>query len=106
MSGGASRVRGVAGRSLLACGRGLVLAAASLACIPLFIVSVVSVLSVAAGIGVLLAPGCLLAVRRLAGSQRRRSLEWSGVSIAAHYRPRPAVVTRGMAGRLSAASGC
>ena len=100
MSGGASGSRGVARRSLLACGRGLVLAAASLACIPLFIVSLVSVLSVAAGIGVLLVPGCLLAVRRLAGSQRRRSLEWSGVSIAAPYRPRPAVVTQGIAGRL------
>jgi signal transduction histidine kinase len=100
MNGGASGWRGVAGRSLLACGRGLVLAAASLAGIPLFIVSLVSVLSVAAGIGVFLAPGCLLAVRRRASSQRHRSLEWSGVSIAAPYRPRPAVVTGGMAGRL------
>jgi hypothetical protein len=44
----------------------------------LLIVSLVSVLSVAVGIGVLLAPESLLAVRRRAGSQRRRSPEWSG----------------------------
>ena len=100
MSSGARGFCGVAGRSLLACGRGLVLAVASLAGLLLFIVSLVSVLSVAAGVGVLLAPGCLLAVRRLAGSQRRRSLEWSGVRIAAPYRPRPAAVTAGLTRRL------
>ena len=97
MSGG---FRGVARRSLLACGRGLVLAVVSLAGLPLLIVSLATVLSMAAGIGVLLAPGSLLAVRRLAASQRRRSLEWSGVSIAVPYRPRPVPVTRGLSGRL------
>jgi signal transduction histidine kinase len=100
MSGGASGFRRVAGRSLLACGRGLILAMVSLAGILLFTVSLVSVLCVAAGIGVLLAPGSLLAVRRLASSQRRRSLDWSGVSIATPYRPRPDPASGGLAGRL------
>jgi signal transduction histidine kinase len=85
---------------LLACGRGLVLAAASLAGVLWFFVSLVSVLAVAAGIGLLLAPGCLLGVRRLASTQRRWSLEWSGVNIPVPYRPRPAVATSGLTGRL------
>jgi signal transduction histidine kinase len=100
MSDSAGGFRGVAGRSLLACGRGLLLAAVSLAGLSLLILSLVSVLSVVVGIGVLLAPESLLAVRRRAGSQRRRSLEWSGVSIAVPYRPRPDPATRGLAGRL------
>ena len=75
MSDGAGGFRGVARRSLLACGRGLVLAAVSLAGLLLLIVSLVSVLSVAVGIGVLLAPESLLAVRRrrqLTGTSLRR----------------------------------
>jgi signal transduction histidine kinase len=100
MSGSGSGFRGVAGRSLLASGRGVVLAVVSLADLLLLVVSLVSVLSVAVGIGVLLAPESLLAVRWLAGSQRRRSLEWTGVSIAVPYRPRPDPVTRGLDGRL------
>lgn len=74
MSDGAGGFRGVARRSLLACGRGLVLAAVSLAGLLLLIVSLVSVLSVAVGIGVLLAPESLLAVRRRAGSSTGTSL--------------------------------
>jgi Putative sensor/Histidine kinase len=97
----AGGLRGVAGRSLLACGRGMFIALVSLAGIPLFIVSLVGVLSLPAGIGVLLTPASLLTVRRLACSQRRRSLEWSGLSIVAPYRPRPdGAAPKGVAGRL------
>jgi signal transduction histidine kinase len=42
-----------------------------------------------AGLGVVVAPKSLLAVRRHAHLQRRWALEWSGVTIAAPYRPRP-----------------
>jgi signal transduction histidine kinase len=40
-----------------------------------------------AGVGVVLAPKSLLVVRRQAGRQRRWAHEWSGVTIAAPYRP-------------------
>ena len=59
-----------------------------------------SVLSLAAGIGVVLAPKSLLAVRRLASPQRRWAQEWSGVTIATPYRPRPVEITNGLIGRL------
>jgi signal transduction histidine kinase len=68
--------------------------------IPLFFVSLFCVLSVLAGIGVLLAPESLLAVRRLAGWQRRQAREWSGVTIVSPYRPRPAGITSGLRGQL------
>jgi signal transduction histidine kinase len=90
----------LARRTWLACVRGLVQAVVSLAGLPLFFASVLSVLSLLSGIGVLLAPKSLLTVRRLASRQRRCALAWSGVPIATPYRPRPAGVTSGLAGRL------
>ncbi len=99
MSDGA-RFRRLARRTVLTCLRGLALAAHSLAGIPLFVVSLLSVVSLSAGIGVLLAPMSLLAVRRLASTQRRWALEWSGVTIVTPYRPRPVEVTNGLIGRL------
>jgi hypothetical protein len=70
VSDGAS-FRRLARRTFVTCVRGLALAAYSLAGIPLFVVSVLSVVALSAGIGVLLAPMSLLAVRRLARTQRR-----------------------------------
>jgi signal transduction histidine kinase len=96
----ASRIHRVARRSLQACGRGLVLAVASLAGIPVLVVSLLSVLSLPVGIGLLFAPGSLLAARRLADSQRRRARAWSGVTIASACRPRPAGAGSGLSGRL------
>ncbi len=90
----------LARRTGLTCARGVVQAVVSLAGLPLFFASVLSVLSLAAGIGVLLAPKSLLTVRRLASRQRRCALEWSGVRIATPYRPRPVEVTNGLIGRL------
>jgi Putative sensor/Histidine kinase len=52
------------------------------------------------GIGVWLAPRALLTVRGVAQRQRRRALDWSGVSIVSPYRPRPVEVTNGLIGRL------
>ncbi len=90
----------LARRTGLTCVRGVDQAVVSLAGLPLFFASVLSVLSLAAGIGVLLAPKSLLTVRRLASRQRRCALEWSGVRIATPYRPRPVEVTNGLIGRL------
>jgi signal transduction histidine kinase len=87
-------------RTLLICVRGLEQTLASLAGLPMFFVSVLCVLTLAAGIGVLLAPKSLLAVRRLASRQRVRTLESSGVQIDTPYRPRPVEVTNGLIGRM------
>ena len=100
MSGGASAFGRLAQRTLQTCVRGLVLAVTALAGLPLFVASVLSVLSLSAGIGVLLAPKSLLAVRRLASTQRSWARHWSGVTIATPYRPRPVEITNGLIGRL------
>jgi signal transduction histidine kinase len=71
-----------------------------IACVPLFFVSVFSVVLLGSGIGIVPAPTSLLAVRRLASRQRRVALEWSGVTIVTPYRPRPVEVTNGLIGRL------
>jgi len=91
---------GVIRRSGRACGRGVVLGAAAVAGLPLVVVSLVCVVLLATGIGVLLAPESLLAVRRLASSQRRQAREWSGVTIVSPYRPGPAGITSGLRGQL------
>ena len=70
MSGGTSAFGRLAQRTLQTCVRGLVVAVTALAGLPLFVASVLSVLSLSAGIGVLLAPKSLLTVRRLASTQR------------------------------------
>ena len=56
--------------TLVTCVRGLVQAVVSLAGLLLFAASVISLFSLAAGIGILLAPRSLLAVRGLASTQR------------------------------------
>ena len=90
----------LAQRTLQTCVRGLVQAIVAVAGVPLFVVTLLSLLTLAAGIGVLLAPRSLLAVRGLASGQRRWAREWSRVSIAAPYRPRPVEITNGLIGRL------
>jgi signal transduction histidine kinase len=100
MSGGTSTFGRLAQRTLQTCVRGLVIAVTALAGLPLFVASVLSVLSLSAGIGVLLAPKSLLTVRRLASTQRSWARHWSGVTIATPYRPRPVEITNGLIGRL------
>jgi signal transduction histidine kinase len=90
----------LAQRTLQTCVRGLVQAIVAVAGIPLFVASLLSLLSLTAGIGILLVPKSLLAVRGLASGQRRWAREWSRVSIAAPYRPRPVELTNGLIGRL------
>src|SRR3984885_5048814 len=90
----------LAQRTLQTCVRGLVLAVVAVAGVPLFFAALPSLVALAAGIGILLAPRSLLAVRGLASGQRRWAREWSRVSIAAPYRPRPVELTNGLIGRL------
>jgi signal transduction histidine kinase len=101
MSDGASGFRRLARLTLRTCVRGLVIAVLSVVTgIPLFAASIVSLPLLAVGIGVVPVPMSLLAVRRRASQQRRFALEWSGVSIATPYRPRPDEVSNGLIGRL------
>jgi signal transduction histidine kinase len=64
----------------------MILAGTAIAGLPLFVASLACLLLVPAGPGVVLAPKTLLVVRRQADLQRRRALEWSGVTIATPYR--------------------
>ena len=75
------------------CVRGMALAVTAVVWLPLFFASLVCVLLLPTGLGVVLAPKSLLAVRRQAERQRRWALEWSGVTIAAPYRSRSAKPT-------------
>jgi signal transduction histidine kinase len=89
MSGFGDDVARLAKRTLRTCVRGLVLAITAVAGLPLLVVSAACVLLLPAGLGVILAPMSLLGVRRFSDQQRRWALEWSGVTIAAPYRPAP-----------------
>ena len=83
----------LARQTLRTCVRGMVLAVTAVAGLPLFVVSLACVLLLPVGLGVVLAPKSLLAVRRQADLQRRWALEWSGVTIATPYRFRSAKPT-------------
>ncbi|GAA2448454.1 sensor domain-containing protein [Actinomadura vinacea] len=75
---------------LLNCLRGLVQAVIALAAgIPLFVLAVLSIVFIPLGVGVLLAPPMLLAVRALANMERVWAAEWSGVPIPVPYRREP-----------------
>jgi signal transduction histidine kinase len=92
-------VRPAVRRLALATGRGALLSALSFAVgIPLFIASVFTVAYTTVGIGVVLTPPVMLCVRRCAQWERSRALQWSGVSIASPYRPRPDTSADGVVG--------
>jgi signal transduction histidine kinase len=89
MSDRGGTARQLAERTLRTCLRGMLLAVTAVACLPLFVLTLVSVGTIAAGLGLVIAPKILLAVRWQADLERRRALQWSGVTIAAPYRPEP-----------------
>jgi signal transduction histidine kinase len=91
---------GVAKRIVVTCARGVSQAVLAPFALPLFVITLACLATVPIGIGVWLAPRALLSVRNVAQRQRRRALEWSGVSIVTPYRPRPVEVTRGLIGHL------
>jgi signal transduction histidine kinase len=72
--------------TLQTCLRGIALAVTAVAGLPLLVASLACILLLPTGLGVVLAPKSLLAVRRQAERQRRWAREWSGVTIAAPYR--------------------
>ena len=90
----------IARRTVITCARGVSRALLAPFTIPLFVLTVISLVTVPIGIGVWLAPRALLTVRGVAQRQRRRALDWSGVSIVEPYRPRPVEVTNGLIGHL------
>jgi signal transduction histidine kinase len=92
----ARRVR----QTVLHCGRGLLQAAVAPVGIPLFAASVVSIVCLPIGVGVLTAPVTLLGIRALANTHRCWALKWSGVPVTAPYRPRPKEITNGVIGRM------
>jgi Putative sensor len=74
---------------LVAAGRGVALTGLILAELSLLLALAVGVTLAALGFGLLLIPDTLLAGRRLTGRIRRLAGQWSGVPIAAPYRPQP-----------------
>ncbi len=101
MSEGASGFRRLGRLTVRTCARGLVIAVLSVVPgVPLFVAAVISLPLLAVGIGIIPVPMSLLAVRRRASQQRRFAREWSRVSIATPYRPRPHEVSNGLIGRL------
>ncbi|WP_243710832.1 sensor histidine kinase [Actinomadura sp. KC216] len=57
--------------------------------LPLFILAVVSIALIPLGVGVVLTPVVVQAIRGIANQQRVWAAEWSGVEIAVPYRPEP-----------------
>ncbi|MFE1335544.1 sensor histidine kinase [Streptomyces microflavus] len=86
---------------MLAAGRGLVLSVYGLAVsIVLFVLAVVSIAFVLLGIGVFTTPVVLQAVRCHANQRRFWAADWSGVRIAAPYRPFPPDLRGGVTGQV------
>src|SRR5262249_48845357 len=85
---------------LTAAGRGLVIGVLSfLGGLPLLIFSALSLAWVLLlGVGILLAPPVLLAIRALANERRQLAGQWSGVEIPPPYRVRAELAPVGLAG--------
>ncbi|MFA1544357.1 sensor histidine kinase [Actinomadura monticuli] len=67
--------------------------------LPLFILAVLSLAFIPLGVGIVLAPSVLLAIRAVANLQRTLAANWQGVPIPEPYRPEPAGAS-GPIGRL------
>ncbi|MEV7234691.1 sensor domain-containing protein [Streptomyces sp. NPDC051020] len=92
-----SRVR----PALLAAGRGIVLSIACLAgSITLFVLAVLSIASIALGLGLFTTPQVLDAVRSHANQRRLLAATWSDVRIPVPYRPFPKDVRGGFTGQV------
>jgi signal transduction histidine kinase len=71
-----------------ACGRGLAVAGLALGPgLALFVAAVVAVALIPVGVGLLVAPPVLRAVRAFADAQRDRGRRWSGIAVDRPYRP-------------------
>jgi signal transduction histidine kinase len=93
MTGVGETIVWVVRHSLRTCLRGMALAVTAVAGLPLLVISLACLVLLPTGLGVVLAPKSLLAVRRQAERQRRWAREWSGVTIATPYRSRSTTPT-------------
>ncbi|MGK5498383.1 sensor histidine kinase [Streptomyces sp. URMC 125] len=86
---------------LTAAARGLPLALVSIVCgIALFVAAVLSIAFVPLGVGLLTTPAVLSGVRSYARWRRALAADWGGTAITDPYRPRPARMRPGIAGRV------
>jgi hypothetical protein len=76
-------------KGLVAAGRGVALTGLILAELGVLFALAIGVTLAGLGVGLLMLPGVVLAGRGLTSRIRRRSRDWSGVPIAAPYRPQP-----------------
>ncbi|MFI6701956.1 sensor histidine kinase [Streptomyces sp. NPDC050509] len=87
--------------ALLAAVRGLALAVVGLpGSIILFVVTVVSIVLIVAGVGVLTTPAVLTALRAYANQRRLLAATWSDVRIPVPYRPFPPDLRTGITGQV------
>ncbi|MFD0687575.1 sensor histidine kinase [Actinomadura fibrosa] len=87
----ADRFGAQARRAFVTVVRGLIQTVLAFAAnLPLFILAVLAIVFIPLGVGVVLAPAVLLAIRGVANQQREWAAEWSGVPIPVPYRPEPA----------------
>ncbi|MFI6653327.1 sensor histidine kinase [Streptomyces sp. NPDC050529] len=87
--------------ALLAAGRGLVLSLTALAgSVTLFALTLVSIVLIPLGIGLVTTPQMLAAVRKHANQRRLLAITWSDVRIPVPYRPLPKDVRSGFTGQV------
>ncbi|MEE4489480.1 sensor histidine kinase [Streptomyces sp. BE230] len=87
--------------ALLAAGRGLVLSVTALAgSVTLFVLTLVSIVLIPLGIGLVTTPQMLAAVRKHANQRRLLAITWSDVRIPVPYRPLPKDVRSGFTGQV------
>ncbi|MEW2485640.1 sensor domain-containing protein [Streptomyces sp. NPDC048411] len=91
-----ARVRG----ALLAAGRGVVVSIAGLASITLFVWTVLSIVFIPLGIGLVTTPYVLELVRKHANRRRLLAVSWSDVRIPVPYRPFPKDLRTGFTGQV------
>ncbi|MFD3479222.1 sensor histidine kinase [Streptomyces sp. NPDC058695] len=91
---------GRARRALVAGARGLALAVVGFAgSLTLFVLSVLSIVFIVLGVGVLTTPAVLSLVRSWANRRRVLAAEWYGIRVPALYRPFPDDVRTGLIGQ-------
>jgi len=88
------------GERLTAMGRGAALYLVTFEAVAAFIAVVFAVTLLGIGVGVLLVPPAVIALRRVADRRRRLARAWQGIEVPSPYRPEPAELRDGVAGRV------
>jgi signal transduction histidine kinase len=88
------------GDRLTAVGRGAALSVLSLLAMVAATAVAVATTAMSLGIGILLVPPAVIAMRGVAQRRRRLARSWQGIEIPSPYRPEPAEQRGGLAGRL------